>query len=584
MTENSTDASSPETGKGLFRWLKRPPQCSMARMIVIGVLGGILIWGGLNTGMEFTNRTEFCLSCHTMRTPYEELKKTVHYSNRTGTSVGCADCHVASSKEPFDYARKLTQKVFASKDVIGQILGTIDTPEKFEAYRLTMAKRVWAHMKESDSKECRNCHKFDKMDTTKQKDRSVAKHEGAVEDGKTCIDCHKGIAHKPVHHLLEKDGKAADAAASAAPPAATPSAPAAAPAPTPAAAPATAPSEPVAGAAKATAAAATTTAAAAANVMTAATQAMTAGTDGAKPAKKEKAESGETAAGAGGSVKAMDWSKVPTRTIKVFYPGQAALEWVMNKPDHSSASDILEKKRACARCHEGDANEVGAAIVAGKPVGASKTVLEPNPPAGKVGFIPVTFQATHDGDKIFFRFEWVPPKNGDKKLDPKNEVKLTMMFDGGGTVEGSELNGCWGTCHTDLRTMKDAKDDKKTKYITGADLASGKFMDLIQFRSGKGQGPADGWVDSERHMSGGKSQLKAEGKKEGNKWVVIFERALAGGGKGDHVIGTDKVYNFGFAIHEDFTNARFHYVSLGYQFGLDKANPGVKNYIDIQKQ
>ena len=275
---------------------------------------------------------------------------------------------------------------------------------------------------------------------------------------------------------------------------------------------------------------------------------------------------------------------MPTRQIKVFYPGQAGLEWVMNKADHSSAADIIEKKRACAKCHEGDANEVGAAIVAGKPVGVSKTVMEPTPPPGKVGFVPVTFQTTHDGSKIYFRFEWVPPKIGEKKLDPKNEVKLTMMFDGGGTVEGSELNGCWGTCHVDLRTMKDAKDDKKTKYITGADLAGGKFMDLIQYRSGKGQAPVDGWVDSERHMDGGKSGLKAEGKKEGNKWVVVFERSLAGGGKGDHAITADKVYNFGFALHEDFTNARFHYVSLGYQFGLDKPNPGVKNYIDVQKQ
>jgi hypothetical protein len=95
----------------------------------------------------------------------------------------------------------------------------------------------------------------------------------------------------------------------------------------------------------------------------------------------------------------MDWSKVPTLPVKVFYPGQAALEWVMNKPDHSSAADIIEKKRPCAKCHSGDANEVGAAIVAGKPVGASKTILEPNPPAGKVGFIPVNVQATHDGKK-----------------------------------------------------------------------------------------------------------------------------------------------------------------------------------------
>jgi cytochrome c-type protein NapC len=139
-----------------------------------------------------------------MQTPYEELKKTVHFKNRTGTTVGCADCHVASSKEPLDYARKLTQKVFASKDAIGQILGTIDTPEKFEAHRLTMAKRVWAHMKDTDSKECRNCHKFDKMDESKQKERSVVKHEGGIEDGKTCIDCHKGIAHKPVHEQLDQ--------------------------------------------------------------------------------------------------------------------------------------------------------------------------------------------------------------------------------------------------------------------------------------------------------------------------------------------------------------------------------------------
>lgn len=286
---------------------------------------------------------------------------------------------------------------------------------------------------------------------------------------------------------------------------------------------------------------------------------------------------------AGGAFAAPDWSKVPQRKITLFYPGQASLEWVMNKSNHSAVPDIVNKKRTCAQCHAGDANEIGDAIVAGKPVGSSRTVLEPTPPADKVGSIPVTFQATHDDSKIYFRFEWVPPKLGAKKLDPKNEVKLTMMFDGGGTVEGAEINGCWATCHDDLRTMKTPKDDKKTKYIKDADLASGRFMDLMQYRSGE-KGLVDGYVAESRHMDGGKSLLKAEGKKEGNKWVVIFERSLAGDGKGDHAITANKVYNFGFAIHEDYTNARFHYVSLGYQFGLDKPNPRVKNYIDVQKQ
>lgn len=286
---------------------------------------------------------------------------------------------------------------------------------------------------------------------------------------------------------------------------------------------------------------------------------------------------------AGGVCAAPDWSKVPQRKMILFYPGQASLEWAMNKPDHSAVPDIVNKKRTCAKCHEGDAHEIGDKIVTGKPVGSSKTVVEPTPPTGKVGSIPVVFQAAHDGSKIYFRFEWVPPSTGTKKLDPKNEVKLTMLFDGGGTVDGTELNGCWATCHSDLRSMKDAKDDKKTKYVKNSDPAAGRYMDLIQYRSGE-KAPIDGYVAEARHMEGGKALIKAEGKKEGNKWVVTFERNLAGAAKGDHAITANKVYNFGFAIHEDYANARFHYVSLGYQFGLDKPNPDVKSYIDIQKQ
>lgn len=204
--QNNNTPESTNNDTGLVNRLKNPPKCSMLRMIVVGVLGGIMIWGGLNMGMEYTNRSEFCTSCHEMTIPFEELKKTVHYKNRSGTTVQCADCHVASSKTPTDYLFKSFQKIMAARDIIGHIKGTVDTPEKFDAHRLTMAERVWERMIERDSKECRNCHSFDTMDPDKQKDRSVVKHEGAIEDKKTCIECHKGIAHKPVHH---KDGEAA---------------------------------------------------------------------------------------------------------------------------------------------------------------------------------------------------------------------------------------------------------------------------------------------------------------------------------------------------------------------------------------
>ena len=203
---DSTETTDSSIDQGsLSRRLMRPPKCSMLRMLVIGVAFGILVWGGLNTGMELTNHSEFCISCHEMTIPYEDLKKTVHFSNRTGTTVACADCHVASSKNPIDYGRKFTMKLLAARDVMGHLSGIVDTPEKFEAHRLEMAKRVWKKMKDADSKECRNCHNFDTMDLAKQKKRSQVKHEEAREEHKTCIDCHKGIAHKPVHQNLDED-------------------------------------------------------------------------------------------------------------------------------------------------------------------------------------------------------------------------------------------------------------------------------------------------------------------------------------------------------------------------------------------
>lgn len=197
------DAQNDQQGTG--KTAACPPRCSLPVMAVIGIICGIIIWGGLNMAMEYTNRSEFCTSCHEMTIPFEELKKTAHFKNRSGATAQCSDCHVASSKTPTDYMFKAFQKLMAARDVIGHVKGTIDTPEKFEAYRLTMAKRVWERMMERDSKECRNCHNFNNMDPEKQKDRSVVKHEGAQEDGKTCIECHKGIAHKPVQHLLEQE-------------------------------------------------------------------------------------------------------------------------------------------------------------------------------------------------------------------------------------------------------------------------------------------------------------------------------------------------------------------------------------------
>jgi cytochrome c-type protein NapC len=58
-------------------------------------------------------------------------------------------------------------------------------------------EREWARFKSNDSLECRNCHEFQAMDFTRQSKRGVDAHSTSLAKGdKTCIDCHKGIAHR----------------------------------------------------------------------------------------------------------------------------------------------------------------------------------------------------------------------------------------------------------------------------------------------------------------------------------------------------------------------------------------------------
>ena len=61
-------------------------------------------------------------------------------------------------------------------------------------------------MKKAESRECRNCHSFEGMDVEKvQKTRASKMHKIAQDDKKTCIDCHKGIAHKKPQGMKEDD-------------------------------------------------------------------------------------------------------------------------------------------------------------------------------------------------------------------------------------------------------------------------------------------------------------------------------------------------------------------------------------------
>ncbi len=171
---------------------------SLLTVLVIGIAIGVVGWGGFNWALALTNTEDFCITCHEMEeNVYQEYKETIHYNNRTGVRATCPDCHV-----PKEWIYKIKRKIQASGELYHKLLGTIDTPEKFEEKRIELALSEWARMKSSDSRECRNCHNFGYMDLDKQESRSSERHDPhvwEVLDGKkptkTCIDCHRGIAH-----------------------------------------------------------------------------------------------------------------------------------------------------------------------------------------------------------------------------------------------------------------------------------------------------------------------------------------------------------------------------------------------------
>ena len=197
------EPSRPQSVVGRLRdFLFRPSTFSLTAVVAIGMFAGLVFWGGFNTGMEATNTLGFCTSCHEMRdTVFQEYQETVHYKNRSGVRAVCSDCHV-----PKDWMHKFARKVAASQELYSKfVTEAVSTPEKFETKRIELARHVWATMKANDSHECRNCHSWEAMDTTKQHPRSRAAMEKGQKEGKTCIDCHKGIAH-----LLPKEYNESD--------------------------------------------------------------------------------------------------------------------------------------------------------------------------------------------------------------------------------------------------------------------------------------------------------------------------------------------------------------------------------------
>jgi cytochrome c-type protein NapC len=161
-------------------------------IFIFGVIAGIIGVSVFLGELHYSASEKFCISCHEMGdNVYMEYKDTIHYSNKSGVRATCTDCHLSNN-----LLQKVGRKIKAVNEVVQHFKGTIDTREKFLDHRLELAKNVWAEMKGNDSRECRSCHTAESMDYTKQSNRAMLQHLKGEDEGKTCIECHKGIAHR----------------------------------------------------------------------------------------------------------------------------------------------------------------------------------------------------------------------------------------------------------------------------------------------------------------------------------------------------------------------------------------------------
>ncbi len=232
-----------------------------------------------------------------------------------------------------------------------------------------------------------------------------------------------------------------------------------------------------------------------------------------------------------------DWSKIPTKTVTLFYPGQSTYQWLRTREHEDRAAEKVSDGESCTSCHKGEEAKIGDLTVTGK-------ILEPTPIPGKNGSLKLTTQAAHDGEYLYLRFQWKSNMNREGRMHnmmrfdgkgwkfygnhrvkeavasgkepPIYEDRLAIMIDDG-SVPDFAKHGCWVTCHDSMRHMPNAptsdqvkahpllgkkmkkKDIRKYLATTRTDenaswdktkspeeiakiKASGGFLDLMQWR------------------------------------------------------------------------------------------------------
>ena len=283
---------------------------------------------------------------------------------------------------------------------------------------------------------------------------------------------------------------------------------------------------------------------------------------------------------------AIDWSKIQTKSITLFYPGQSTSDWLLSA-DHKKGDKQVAQGKACLACHEGDEKDLGNKLVKGGS-------LEPTPIAGKNGTLDVAVQAAHDAEFVYFRFQWKTNLNREGRMHdymrfdgkqwkwyggdrnekdvrsgeqpPIYEDRFSIMLDDG-KVPLFAQQGCWLSCHNGMRDTRNPivgdpvkkhpllgdagmKQSDIRKYLASTRTdeaaswdktksreeidkikAAGGFLDLMQWRVARSAAVGmadDGYVLEYRNSDEGKDPFAWNVNRSTMTPLFMFDVAKAG--------------------------------------------------------
>jgi hypothetical protein len=287
----------------------------------------------------------------------------------------------------------------------------------------------------------------------------------------------------------------------------------------------------------------------------------------------------------------IDWTKIPGKTIKVFYPGVASWEFVRSDDHGTGAAPVRTFKSACADCHVGQSGEYdinAAGIIAGTlKKSASKEPFEPEPIEGMPAFKDVEIKTAYDAENLYLRFQW--QGSGASVADPSLEQQDkadTIAVQMNNSIRSFAMFGCFMTCHNDQKGMpenqggdvtlygyytRDKSGNLKSQSDLDQYLSKGQFIDLmVADFVGNEVKTKDEYILQERARDG-QNDVAATGTYENGNYTVVITRKLASGDRQDIQLHDGKTFYIGIAVHDNKQNGRKHYVSFPVSIGLSNS-------------